>query len=83
MNGSPSLNILLVEDNDDLREATLDFLKSHGHQVTGVVCAEEVDDTPIRDIPDLYLIDVNLPGETGFSLADRIRKSQPLAGIVF
>lgn len=82
MHDSPSLHILVVEDNDGLRDATVDFLKGHGHQVTGVVCAEEVDDTPTRDLPDLYLIDVNLPGEDGFSLAERIRKSQPLAGIV-
>jgi len=78
----PSLHILVVEDNDGLREATVDFLIAQGHQVTGVVCAEEVDDTPTRGVPDLYLIDVNLPGENGFSLADRIRRTQPMAGIV-
>jgi len=78
----PLLHILVVEDNDGLREATVDFLRAQGHQVTGVVCAEEVDDTPMRDVPDLYLIDVNLPGEDGFSLAERLRNSQPLAGIV-
>lgn len=78
----PSLHILVVEDNDGLRDATVDFLNAQGHQVKGVVCAEDVDDTPTRDVPDLYLIDVNLPGENGFNLADRIRRSQPTAGIV-
>lgn len=82
MTQTPALHILVVEDNDSLREATVDFLQAHGHHAMGVVCAEEVDDTPTRDLPDLYLIDVNLPGEDGFSLAERIRKSQPLAGIV-
>lgn len=82
MTPTPSLHILVVEDNDSLREATVDFLQAQGHQVTGVICAEEVDDTPTRDLPDLYLIDVNLPGEDGFSLTERIRQSQPLAGIV-
>lgn len=79
---TPPLHILVVEDNDSLRDATVSFLKFQGHQVTGVVSAEEVDDTPTRDLPDLYLIDVNLPGEDGFSLTERIRKTQPLAGIV-
>ena len=82
MTPTHSLHILVVEDNDSLREATVDFLKSNGHQVQGVVCAEDVDDTPTRDLPELYLIDVNLPGEDGFSLTERIRKAQPLAGIV-
>lgn len=82
MTDQPSLHILVVEDNDSLREAMVAFLQAQGHQVMGLVCAEEVDDTPTRDLPDLYLIDVNLPGEDGFSLAERIRRSQPLAGIV-
>jgi DNA-binding response OmpR family regulator len=77
-----SLNILVVEDNDSLRQATVDFLCEHGHLVTGVVCAEDVDDTPLGSVPDLYLIDVNLPGENGFSLAQRLRQAQPSAGIV-
>lgn len=78
----PTLHILVVEDNDSLREATVAFLKAQGHHVTGVVFAEEVDDTPADGLPDLYLIDVNLPGEDGFSLVNRIRKSHPKAGIV-
>jgi DNA-binding response OmpR family regulator len=82
MTPSPALHIMVVEDNDSLREATVDFLVQQGHQVMGVVCAEDVDDTPTRDLPDLYLIDINLPGEDGFSLATRIRKSQPQTGIV-
>ncbi len=82
MRTSHSLHIMVVEDNDALREATVDFLQNHGHVAIGVISAEEVDDTPMRDVPDLYLIDVNLPGEDGFSLAERIRNSQPMAGIV-
>lgn len=82
MEQTPSLHILVVEDNDSLRDATTDFLNANGHHATGVASAEEVDDTPTRDLPDLYLIDVNLPGEDGFSLTHRIRGSQPLAGIV-
>ena len=82
MTDSPSLHILIVEDNDNLREATQELLVQDGHQVTAVTSAEEVDDTPTRDVPDLYLIDVNLPSENGFSLAERIRKSHPAVGIV-
>lgn len=65
-----------------MRNATVDLLQANGHRVSGVVCAEDVDDTPTHDLPDLYLIDVNLPGEDGFHLAQRIRRSQPLVGIV-
>jgi len=77
-----SLNILVIEDNDNLREATVDFLNAQGHNARGVVCAEDVDDTQLHFVPDLYLVDLNLPGEDGYSLSRRLRKAQPIAGIV-
>lgn len=79
---APALNILVVEDNDSLREATVNLLRSFGHQACGIVCAEDMDDAPAHSLPDLYLIDINLPGENGFELAKRIRQSQTLAGII-
>ena len=36
----PTLNILVVEDDDNLRESILDALRSCGHMVRGVDCAE-------------------------------------------
>lgn len=82
MNLTPSLHILIVEDNDSLREATAAFLQDQGHRVTSLDCAEDVDNTHTHSHPDLYILDVNLPGENGFSLADRIRQSHPTAGII-
>lgn len=76
------LLLLLVEDHDGLRSATCRFLSQHGYSVVGVACAEDVDDIPLSRTPDLYIIDLNLPGEDGLSLSKRIRRSQPLAGIV-
>ena len=76
------LLVMVIEDHDDLREATLTFLNQQGFQSLGVSCAEEVDDTPVPKTPDLYVVDLNLPGEDGLSLAKRLRRAQPLAGIV-
>jgi len=81
MQSPQSLHILIVEDNDGLREATAAFLQDLGHRVTSLDCAEDIDNTPTHGLPDLYIIDVNLPGENGFSLAERIRKSHPTTGI--
>jgi CheY-like chemotaxis protein len=36
-----ALKILVVEDNDELRQATLAFLQSEGHFVRGVAMAED------------------------------------------
>lgn len=78
----PSLRIVVVEDSDALREATVAMLQADGHDVTGVFCAEDVDDLPSDGVPDLYIVDINLPQEDGLSLVRRIRASQPLAGII-
>lgn len=77
-----ALKILLVEDNDALREATLAFLQQKGHYVRGVGMAEEIDDMGGGFVPDVYVIDLNLPDEDGLSLAKRLRATHPQVGIV-
>lgn len=76
------LNIVVIEDYDVLRDAIVDQLRQDGHQVTGLVMAEDIDDEVSAGAPDLYVIDLNLPGEDGISLAKRIRRGQPDAMIV-
>lgn len=74
------LNILVVEDNEELREVTLEVLRRDGHLVHGVESAERVAEH-VGKI-DLMLIDINLPGENGFALAQRVRAVQPAVGII-
>ena len=76
------LNIVVVEDNDDLRELTCQVLAQGGHRVTGLTCAEELEDLAGGEPADIFLLDLNLPGEDGISLSQRIRKAQPLVGII-
>ena len=76
------LSIVLVEDNDDLRELTADALRGEGHRVVALSCAEELEDHAAGAAADVFLIDLNLPGEDGFSLSRRIRQVHPLVGII-
>jgi DNA-binding response OmpR family regulator len=76
------LSIVLVEDNDDLRELTADALRGEGHRVVALGCAEELEDHAAGAAADVFLIDLNLPGEDGFSLSRRIRQVHPLVGII-
>lgn len=76
------LSIVVVEDHDALREVTVEALRGMGHAVKGVVCAEAVDDELGGMSIDVMVIDVNLPGEDGFSLAARMRAAQPGVGII-
>lgn len=81
---SPSspLNILIVEDNETLRESLVDALGSVGHHACGVDCAEAVPETSDLGQIDIAILDLNLPGEDGLSLAGRLRVTHPDLGII-
>lgn len=76
------LNIVVVEDNHSLRLVTVNILRQQGHQVVGLACAEDVDDVVCGTLADIFVLDLNLPGEDGISLALRLRKANPTVGII-
>jgi DNA-binding response OmpR family regulator len=76
------LNIVVVEDNDDLRNLTCQVLHNEGHHAIGLACAEDLEDLGGGKPVDIFLIDINLPGENGISLSKRIRNAQPSVGII-
>jgi DNA-binding response OmpR family regulator len=71
------LNVVVVEDNEDLREAVVEVLRAQGYKVLGLSCAEELGDEGARAKIDLLIVDLNLPGEDGVSLSRRLRRVQP------
>ena len=78
----PRLNIVLVEDHDILRQMLQQALQEAGHQVVALSCAEELEDVAGGQPADVFLIDLNLPGEDGLSLTERVRAAYPLAGLI-
>ncbi|MEY3096349.1 MAG: response regulator transcription factor [Burkholderiaceae bacterium] len=76
------LEIVLVEDHDQLRRVTMAVLRARGHRVVALTSAEEVDDSITLSKPDIFILDLNLPGEDGVSLARRIRAAHPRVGII-
>lgn len=78
----PRLNIVLVEDHDTLRQLVQQALEEAGHQVVALSCAEELEDEAGGQPADVFLIDLNLPGEDGLSLTERVRAAYPLAGLI-
>ena len=79
---NPSLNIVLVEDHDILRQMVQQALEEAGHRVVALSCAEELEDVAGGQPADVFLIDLNLPGEDGLSLTERVRAAYPLAGLI-
>jgi two-component system, OmpR family, response regulator QseB len=69
-----SKKILIVEDNQDMRETLKKFLSEEGALVTSVSNAEDGIDAVDEKEFDIAIIDINLPGKSGFSLIEYIRE---------
>jgi len=82
---SANETILLVEDEDPVREVTALLLESLGYQVLQVAGAEEALELVQRDRPkvDLLFTDVIMPGMSGRELAEAFRVQDPGIKVLF
>jgi len=66
-------HILVVEDDPELRALLLSSLRRNGFRATGVGGGAEMREVLAAAPVDLVLLDVMLPGESGFDLCREIR----------
>jgi CheY-like chemotaxis protein len=76
--------VLIVEDEAVSRKALAHILRLHGHQARGAESGEEAI-AMIHDgsVPEAAIVDVNLPGMSGFEFARRLRSEYPQVPCVF
>ena len=66
---SSAAHVLLVEDDETLGDLLSVHLRARGYQVTVAQTAESATDLLEKGIsPDIVLLDINLPGDTGWSV---------------
>jgi len=76
-------SVLLVEDDPFQRKAAQAYLLSHDLRVIAVENGAQMRHQVSRAMPDLALLDVQLPGqEDGFALARWLRESSARVGII-
>jgi DNA-binding NarL/FixJ family response regulator len=74
-----SHTLLLVEDNRALNAMLCEFLEDAGYAVLSFKRAEDI---PAAIRFDVAVLDLNLPGEDGLSLAARLKSANPNVGII-
>lgn len=74
---APPLRIVVVEDNDDIRQTLCDLLELWGHHVDTANDGARGVDTILRVRPDVALVDIGLPTLDGYSVAQRVCAAIP------
>ena len=69
-------HVLVVEDDAHIRLGLCDALRSEGYEVTDCCAGSEVIPIFKQRKPDLVVLDIMLPGKSGYDLCREIRASK-------
>ena len=75
-------NILVVDDEQTIRELITDLLESKGYRVITATDGEDAVEKVSAETFDLFIIDMAMPKMDGMTLLKEIKKVQPLAVVI-
>jgi DNA-binding response OmpR family regulator len=75
------VNVLVVDDDPDIRELIAFKLEQMGHVVTSEKDGEGGFAAAMETLPDLVLLDVMMPKLTGIEVCQKLRAEPSTAGI--
>jgi DNA-binding response OmpR family regulator len=78
--GQPTL--LVVDDEPELRSLLAEYFGRHGFTVRSAPDAAVARQAVAAELPALAILDINMPGENGLSLARWLRDAHPGIGLV-
>ena len=78
----PALRVLVVDDEPELRSLLAEYFGRHGLDVRQASDAAAARQLVEQGAPDIAVLDVNMPGENGLSLARWLRDQYPRMGIL-
>ena len=75
---APLPHVLVVDDDPSIRALLADYLGDNEMRVTAVASGAELAQAMARELVDLVVLDVRLPGEDGMQIARRLRESSAI-----
>ncbi|WP_455223021.1 response regulator [Kaarinaea lacus] len=79
---SDPIHVLVVDDDPDVRELLNDYLSEHGYSVEQAEDGETARQQLEKQVPNVALLDVGLPGEDGLSIARYLREHYDIGIII-
>lgn len=77
------MNLLVAEDDTVTREAVVELLENEGHRVIAARDGQEAIDLWKKSRPELVLLDIMMPGCSGYEVCRTIRREDPHTPILF
>ena len=78
-----TLSLLVVDDDQDIRDLMADYLRQHGFQVRSADGGDAMFACIEEEKPDLIVLDIMMPGEDGLSLCRRLRAMDSATPVIF
>lgn len=75
-------DIIIVDDNPAIREALAEYLLDYGFAVRTASDGAALDALLDARPADALILDLNLPHESGYAIAQRVRQQAPAIGIL-
>jgi two-component system OmpR family response regulator len=72
-----SAHVLAVDDDPSVRQMIADYLGDNDLRVTALASGKDIAQTMEREIVDLLVLDLRLPGEDGMQIARHLREQSP------
>lgn len=76
-----NVRILMIEDNEQNRYLATFLLQAHGYEVLPVEDGAQGIELATNVIPDLILLDIQLPTMDGYTVACELRKNSKLDSV--
>jgi len=73
--------ILIIEDNEHNLYLQTFILQKNGHEVIQASSGESGIARAAQELPDLILLDIQLPGMDGYTVAEALRKNPAIVSI--
>ena len=77
-----SHHIIVVEDDHNIRNIVEAYLKKEGYQISVAETAELALEIADKETPDMWIMDIMLPGMDGYALCNKIRQTSEVPIII-